>query len=346
MNARKIIAYAGGIEKVFKLSSKELVQIPGVGGRLLKEFLSKKHYAYADNALEFAEKYKVDLLTFFDEEYPFRLKQCDDAPLILFAKGQAIKTERKYISIVGTRKSTNRGDDFCDKLVSDFKEQGHDVVIVSGLAFGIDIAAHKAALKYGVPTIGVLAHGLDTIYPTKHRDTAMQMLEQGALVTEFMPGMFADKTNFVRRNRIIAGLCDALVVVESDVKGGSLHSAGMANSYSRDVFAVPGRLNDKYSAGCNNLIKTNQASLIQSVSDIEYLLGWDKKDKPMQKQLFVELTAEEQLIYDLLADNVELNIDTICRQSGLSMPKTSALLLQMEFNNLLKCLPGKVFVKI
>lgn len=345
VNARKIIAYAGGIEQVFKLKSKDLKQIPGVGNRLLKAFAAEKHFIAADNAMEFSQKFNVAIHSFFDEDYPYRLKQCEDSPLILFTKGKPIETNRKYISIVGTRNATPRGSDFCGKIIKNLKEQGHDVVIVSGLAFGIDIAAHKAAVEQGVSTYGILAHGLDTIYPKIHRDTATKMLDKGGLITEFLPGIFPDKTNFVRRNRIIAGLCDALIVVESDIKGGSLLSADMANSYSRDVFAVPGRLTDKYSLGCNNLIKTNRAALLESVSDIEYILGWDKKEKVIQKQLFVDLKPDEQIIYDLFKDDDELNIDLISRKSNFSMSKVSALLLQMEFAGLIKCLPGKVFAR-
>ncbi len=346
INSRKLIAYAQGIENVFKLSRKDLLKIPGFGNQIVEQILSNKHFQLADKELEFIEKYKIKVTIFFDDDYPYRLKQSDDCPLLYFSRGQAISDNRKYLSVVGTRNATQRGIDFCNKLISELKQSGHDVVIVSGLAFGIDIAAHKAALKENLPTIGILAHGLDQLYPAKHRDVATQMLEQGAVVSEFFSGMFPDKNNFIRRNRIIAGLSDATIVVESGTTGGSLITANLANSYSRDVFAVPGRLGDKYSLGCNKLIKTNRAALLESVADIEYLLGWNRNTEPKQKELFVNLTKEEEQLLTVFENGEELNIDTICRESEFTMAKVSALLLNLEFSGVIKCLPGKIFVKI
>jgi len=345
INSRKLIAYAQGIENVFKLSRKELLNIPGFGNQIVEDVLGKKHFDIADQELEFIEKYNIKITTYFDDDYPYRLKQSEDCPLLYFSKGQTIPNERKYLSIVGTRNATPRGVEFCDTLVHDLKQRGHDVTIVSGLAFGIDIAAHKAAVKENLPTIGVLAHGLEQIYPAKHRGTATKMLEKGAVISEFFSSMFPDKNNFIRRNRIIAGLSDATIVVESDIKGGSLITADIANSYSRDVFAVPGRLGDKYSLGTNNLIKTNRAALLESVDDIEYLLGWDKKDVPKQKQLFVQLSEEEEQLLKGFEEKEELNIDAICRLSGFTMAKVSAMLLNLEFSGVVKCLPGKIFVR-
>lgn len=345
INSRKLIAYAKGIENVFNLKRKDLLNIPGFGEQIVKEILGSKHFKIADKELNFIEKYNVKVTAFFDDNYPYRLKQSEDAPLLYFSKGQAIENDKKYLSIVGTRNATPRGIDFCNQLIKDLKDHGHDVVIVSGLAFGIDIAAHKAALNENLQTIAVLGHGLDQMYPAKHRETATKMIETGTLVSEFFSGMFPDKNNFVRRNRIIAGLSDATIVVESDITGGSLITADIANSYSRDVFAVPGRLSDKYSSGCNKLIKTNRAALLESVEDIEYILGWDKQTVPKQAQLFVELTPDEEQILKSFEEAEELTIDRICRLSGLTMSKVSALLLNLEFSGLVKCLPGKVFVK-
>ncbi len=346
VSARRLIAYAGGIEEVFKLKPAELQKIPGIGQRLSEAFQGDEHFKRADYALEFAEKEGIQIQCFFDDDYPYRLKQCEDSPLILFVKGQPIATEHKYLSMVGTRMPSVRGEDFCDKLIGQLKERGHQVVIVSGLAFGIDIAAHKAALKHGLPTIGVLAHGLDTLYPAAHRDVAAQMVEQGALVTEFMPNCFSDKGNFVRRNRIIAGLSDGLVVVESKSQGGALISAELANSYNRDVFALPGRITDSVSAGCNRLIKTHQANLLEKVEDIEYVLGWDRQKQPMQRQLFVDLSADEQALFDQLPEGEEVNIDFLARNADIPMSKISALLLNLEFAGLVKSLPGKVYSRI
>ncbi len=346
VNSRKLIAYAKGIENVFKLSRKDLLNIPGFGNQIVEQILGDEHFRLADSELEFIEKYKIKATTFFDDNYPYRLKQSDDCPLLFFSKGQPITDNRKYLSIVGTRNATQRGVDYCNKLIRELKESGHDVVIVSGLAFGIDIAAHKAALKEDLPTIGVLAHGLNQLYPAKHRDIATQMLEHGAIISEFFSSMFPDKNNFIRRNRIIAGLSDATIVVESDITGGSLITANLANSYSRDVFAVPGRLGDKFSLGCNKLIKTNRAALLESVADIEYLLGWNRTSEPKQKKLFVQLTEDEEQLLKVFENGEELNIDIICRKSNFTMAKVSALLLNLEFSGVIKCLPGKIFVKI
>lgn len=345
MNSKKLIAYAGSAQQVFKLKKKDLLRIPGIGEQLINAIQKKDYYQIVDKELEFVEKYSIKITTINDNDYPYRLKQCEDCPLILFSKGQPLNDKMKYLSIVGTRSATSRGIEFCNQLIQDLKERGHNVVIVSGLAFGIDVAAHKAALKNELPTYGILAHGLDTIYPAAHRNIATQMVTTGGLVTEFIHGIFPDKNNFVRRNRVIAGLSDATIVVESDVKGGSLITADLANSYCRDVFAMPGRLGDRYSRGCNKLIKSNRAALIESVEDIEYIMGWDAHKGTVQKKLFAELTPEEEKIMHLLNQKNELGIDEICRASGYTMAKVSALLLNMEFSGWVKCLPGKVFIK-
>ncbi|MCK9207101.1 MAG: DNA-processing protein DprA [Salinivirgaceae bacterium] len=345
ITSRKLIAYAGGIQEIFRLKKPELQKIPGIGPLLAENIIQTECFKKADEALAFAEKYKIQIQTVFDEDYPYRLKQCEDAPLILFTKGQPIETTKKYVAMVGTRSGTSYGKDFCERWITSLAERGHDAIIVSGLAYGIDIAAHKAALHHQLGTIGVLAHGLDTLYPVQHRKIAAEMLEKGGLVTEFFPGTFPDKNNFVRRNRIIAGLSDAIIVVESDVTGGALITAELANSYSRDVFAVPGRAGDKYSSGCNKLIKSNRAALIETVEDLEYQMGWQTETKPTQKQLFIEFTPEETKIMDLFNTQPQLNIDEISRLSELSMPKVSALLLNLEFAGAVKCLPGKIFYR-
>ncbi len=345
VTARKIISYTSSFDAIFKLNKTQLLKIPGVGPQLAESISKTNAYQKADEELAFAEKYQINILTLFDKEYPSRLKQCEDAPLILFSKGNLFNETKKYVAVVGTRNATQQGKDFCDKFIDDLSGRGYESVIVSGLAYGIDIAAHKAALKHNTATIGVLAHGLDTIYPAQHRKIAAEMIKKGSLVTEFMHGIFPDKNNFVRRNRIIAGLCDALVVVESDIKGGALLTADMANSYNRDVFAVPGRINDKYALGCNLFIKSNRAALIENVADLEYQMGWQTSAGVIQKQLFTNFEGDEKIIMDLFAAENNLNIDTICRLSGLTMPKVSALLLNLEFDGHVKCLPGKTFYR-
>lgn len=346
MTSRKIISYASSAQNALQMKQNELLKVPGIGPKLIKEIVKGRHYERADEELEFIQKYKIKVTTIFDADYPYRLKQCEDAPLIIFTKGQKLNDDNKYISIVGTRNASSYGKDFCERIISELKEKGHNVVIISGLAFGIDVAAHKAALKNNIPTYGILAHGLDTIYPAPHRNIASEMLENGGLITEFMHGIFPDKNNFVRRNRVIAGLSDATIVVESDIKGGSLITADLANSYNRDVFAVPGRLSDKYSLGTNKLIKSNRAALIETVEDIEYIMGWESAENPRQKKLFQNFSKEEQIIMDFFNEKPEMNIDTLCRNSGLTMSKVSALLLNLEFAGAIKCRPGKIFYKV
>lgn len=344
MMSKRIISYSGGIKQLFKLKANDLLRIPGIGQTLAETILHDDYYRIADEMLEFANKFDIKILTWYDKNYPDRLKSCEDSPLVLFVKGQPIDSGKKYLSMVGTRSATQRGQAFCRELVEQISHSHPDVCIVSGLAYGIDIAAHKASVEFGVPTYGVLAHGLDTIYPTAHRDVAAEMLKKGGLVTEFFPKTVPDKTNFVRRNRIIAGLCDATIVVESDIKGGSLITAELANSYNRDVFALPGRPADKYSSGCNKLIKTNQAHLVENLDDIDYVLGWNSQHKAIQHSLFVDLDPDSQKIYDALQDG-ELAIDEICRSTGMTMPKVSSLLLTMELNGVVRGMPGKLYAR-
>ncbi len=344
MMSKRIISYSGGIKELFRLKTNDLLRIPGIGQTLAETIRHEDYYRIADEMLEFANKFDVSVLTWYDKNYPSRLKSCEDGPLVLFVKGRPIESDKKFLAMVGTRAATQRGQAFCRVLVEQISRTHPDVSIVSGLAYGIDIAAHKACVEFGVPTYGVLAHGLDTIYPTAHRDVAAEMVKTGGLVTEFFPKTVPDKTNFVRRNRIIAGLCDATIVVESDVKGGSLITAELANSYNRDVFALPGRPADKFSSGCNKLIKTNQAHLIESLADIEYVLGWNSQPKAIQRSLFVELDPESQKIYDALQDG-ELSIDEISRSTGMTMPKVSSLLLTMELNGVVRGMPGKLYAR-
>jgi len=342
--ARRLISYGGGIKEIFKLKNADLQRIPGIGESLSEAITKNDYYRKADETLEFAEKFGINIIHWFDKQYPERLKQCEDSPLILFHKGQPIDNKLKYLAVVGTRNATQRGQAFCRQMVEDAKSKHNDICIVSGLAYGVDVAAHKAALEFDVPTIGVLGHGLDTLYPAAHRDIAAQMVKKGCLLTEFFQKVYADKNNFVRRNRIIAGLCDATLVVESDIKGGSLITAEIANSYNRDVFAIPGRSSDRFSLGCNMLIKSHQAQLVESFADIEYFLGWDSQPKVIQKQLFVELDADSQKIYDALQEN-DLTVDVICRQTSMPTSKVSVLLLAMEMKGLVKTLPGKVYTR-
>ena len=262
---------------------------------------------------------------------------------MLYYKGNADLNNRKVISIVGTRKATEYGKQFCAELIQHL--QTHQTLIVSGLAYGIDICAHKESVKNNLPTVGVLAHGLDDLYPGQHRSTADKMIENGGLLSDYISGTNPDRENFPKRNRIVAGMCDAVVVVEAGITGGALITAEIANSYSRDVFALPGRIGDPFSAGCNKLIKINKAALIESYADISYLLGWQQEEVKAAKQakLFLDLTEEELLLVNYLKEKGNLPIDELCYATNLSMSKASGLLLNLEFNGVVKTLPGKVY---
>ncbi|MBN2520459.1 MAG: DNA-processing protein DprA [Bacteroidales bacterium] len=343
INAKKIIAHCGNAKDVFKSQKSKLLKIPGIGKAVVNNILNNNVLSVAEKEIEFMLKYNIKPLFYLDPEYPARLKHCDDSPVMLFIKGNIDFEKGKVISIVGTRNATAYGKEVCEKLVKELAEKNYEVLIISGLAYGIDVASHKAALKYGYNTVGVLAHGLCQIYPSAHKNIAKKMLEQGGLVTEFLHFETPERPNFVKRNRIIAGLADATIVIESGVKGGALITADIANSYNRDVFAFPGRAGDTWSEGCNKLIKTNKAALIENVDDLEYLMGWENevhKINPVQKKLFVELSREEKIIYDLVKENNEITIDVLAITSKMPVSKVSPVLLNLEFSGLVKSLPG------
>jgi len=284
------------------------------------------------------------MLFFRDKDYPFRLKNCYDSPVLLYWKGNADLNTAKIIGIVGTRKATDYGKNICYKLVSGLADQ--QVLIVSGLAYGIDSCAHRAAIESGLPTVGVLGHGLDRIYPGFNRVLAEKMMKQGGLLTDFPSGTNPDRENFPKRNRIIAGLCDGIIVVEAGRKGGALITADIANSYNRDVFAVPGRIGDPWSEGSNFLIKANKAALIQSAEDVRYLMGWDIPPglQPVQqRKIFIEMTPEEEALVKILTESGKLGVDEICIRAGISMSRVSAALLNLEFEGVVRSLPGKLY---
>jgi DNA processing protein len=277
--ARNLVAYTGSAERVFTESFKSLVKIPGIGEVNAKRIKNNGVFEKAEKELEFIQKYKIDVRFYTDKNYPRRLKPCPDAPIILYSKGKMNLDEQRVVSIVGTRNATEYGKTICEQLIQGFAGRNHPVLVVSGLAYGIDIHAHKMALKYNVPTVGVVGHGLDKIYPSLHADTARKMLEGGGLVSDFPSETKIDPPNFIRRNRIIAGLADATIVIESAEKGGALITAEIASSYNRDVFAFPGRVDEPWSRGCNRLIRLNGASLIQGIEDLEYFMGWETTEK-------------------------------------------------------------------
>ncbi len=343
--ARNLVAYAGSVEGVFKQPHQALLKIPGIGELNAKKIKDKDIFDRAEKEIKFIEKYKIDVCFFTDTDYPRRLKNCTDAPVLFYSKGMMNLDEERIVSIVGTRNATDYGKAVCEELIKGFANRNYPVLVVSGLAYGIDIQAHKSALKHNIPTVGVVGHGLDKIYPSLHADIARKMVENGGLVADFPSGTKIDPANFIRRNRIIAGLADATIVVESAEKGGALITADIASSYNRDVFAFPGRSNDTYSRGCNRLIRLNGADLIEGIDDLEFFMGWEssKKEKIVQSTLFTDLTAEEKKVVDLLETKEKLFIDQISGELNMPTSKASALLLNMEFKNLLVALPGKIY---
>jgi len=343
INAKKIIAYVGSIEAVFKETKKALKKIPGIGESIATNILNQDVLIRAEKEIEFIEKHNIKTLFYLDENYPKRLKQCEDSPVLFYYKGETDFNAPKILSIIGTRNATSNGIDNCNKLIEDLKSNGHKPLIISGLAYGIDICSHKAALKNNLETVAVLGHGLHTIYPANHRSTAVEITNNGALLTEFLSNSKIERSNFVKRNRIIAGLSDATIVVESASKGGALITANIANSYNRDVFAFPGRTTDEYSAGCNILIKTNKAALISSAKDIEYILQWDTQKQPIQTEIFNNLTTNEQLIVDALKNEERINIDNIAYKTNLPISQVVSLLFNLEFSGVVKSMPGNMY---
>ncbi len=342
--AKNLIAYLGSIEAVFDASEKVLTKIPGIGAVISKSIVENRDVSRGEAEIEFMAKHEIQASFYLDDEYPSRLKRCVDAPLVLFSKGNINFNREKVVAIVGTRNATDYGRKFCEELISGMAERT-GYCVVSGLAYGIDVAAHKACLNNGVPTIGVLGHGLDMVYPSLHKSVAQKMLDSGGLVSDFISQTKIDRQNFLQRNRIIAGLADATIIVESAEKGGALVTADIAGSYNRDVFAVPGRSSDLFSRGCNQLIKENKATLIESLVDLEYFMSWQQAiDKPrkIQRQLFVPLTPDEQRIVDALQSDT-LYIDQLCQQVALPMGRVSALLLGLEFSGVVESLPGKMY---
>ncbi len=343
--AKNLIDHCGSAEGVFKEKKGTLQKIRGIG-EILADAVSR--YQVLDRAEEevtFIQRFKITPLFYLEDTYPQRLRQCHDSPVMLYYKGTGDLNAKRILSIVGTRNASSLGKKLCQDLIQDLREYG--VLIVSGLAYGIDICAHKAALAEELPTVGVLAHGLDKIYPALHRSTAEKMLEQGGLLTDFPSKTIPDAPNFPKRNRIVAGLSDATVVVESKAKGGSLITADIANSYSRDVFAFPGRVKDECSLGCNQLIKYNKGALIESGEDIIRMMGWEKpKNKPkvvQQKSLFQNLSPEEEVIINLLKEKTDRGLDELCFLAKLSMSKVSLSLLNLELTGLIQEKPGKIY---
>ena len=343
INAKKLVQHCGSAQAVFETATTTLQKIDGIGTYILRNLKDKTVFDGIEKELEFVAKYNIKVTTLFDADYPALLKHSVDAPLILFSSGTINLENPKIISIVGTRKITNYGRDFCNNLVQELAP--YNPIIVSGFAYGVDICAHRAAVKNGLQTIGVLAHGLNQTYPKAHKKYVHEVEKNGGFITEFKSSSMPERENFLQRNRIIAGMSQATIVIESASKGGSLVTAEIANSYNRDVFAVPGKATDLLSEGCNNLIKYNKASLLTSAEDIVKMLQWETQKKPtgIQRQLFVNLNTDEQKIVDYLTKVGKTHIDTIAIETGLLNYKVAQLLMQLELKGVIKPLPGKLF---
>ena len=344
VHAKALVNIYGDAASIFKAKKKELDSIEGIGTVRAKSIKDFTDFSSSEDEIKFLEKYKITPLFITDENYPKRLLNAYDSPALLYYRGNASLNTSKIISVVGTRNNSDYGKTVCEKFVEDLKSE--NVLIVSGLAFGIDTIAHKAALKNNLETVAVLAHGLDRIYPLQNKALAKQITEQGGLLTEFISNTNPDKQNFPKRNRIVAGICDAVVVIESSKKGGSLITAELGNGYNKDVFAIPGRVNDSKSEGCNYLIKNNKAALINSADDFLEMMNWKAATKPAtkkQRELFIELTPDEKIIVDILQQQENIQIDELYFKSGLSSSAVATALLMLEMQNVVLSLPGKLY---
>lgn len=344
VTAKNLLAYCGSAENIFSANKKQLLQVPGIGEKTIEAIRGTDALIRARQELDFIEKHGIEVLFFSDEKYPKRLKNCIDSPILLYAKGTVDFNQQRIISIVGTRNATNYGKNLCKELCKVLAP--YHVLIVSGLAYGIDVTTHKECLENHIPTVGVLGHGLDRMYPKIHKTVAQKMVLNGGLLTEFPTLTNPDRSNFPQRNRIIAGIADATVVVEASIKGGALITAEIANSYNKDVYAFPGRTNDVFSEGCNFLIKTNRAGLITNANDLIYYLGWDEevkvKQNSQQTTLQLSLTPNEQRVIDAL-QNGQLSIDELSLQLNMPQSKLAIVILTLEMQGFIVSLPGKIY---
>ena len=341
---RNLIQHFHSANNVFDASVKELLKVPGINLQLAKSILAKITFEQAEKELIFLNQNNINCIFFNDKNYPERLKHIHGAPVILYSKGDLNLDHPRNVSIVGTRKYTPIGKKNTEDLVEGLKK--YNVQIISGLAYGIDFLAHSKAVEQNIPTIGVLGHGLSMIYPYDHKALANSMLENGGLLTEFSFNTGINKDQFPMRNRIVAGLSDALIVIESAVKGGSIITAEYANNFNKDVFAIPGRIQDKHSGGCNRLIKLNKAHLLEKPEDIGYIMGWDKQDKGIgvQQNLFNDLSKEDERVIQSIKKYGESSFDRLSYDTEIQNSELASLLLSLEFKGIIKSLPGKRFI--
>lgn len=346
VNGKKLVAYCGGAEAVFCEKRNTLTKISGINDNIVNSILSKDVMLRAEKELEFVEKNGIRPLFYLDSDYPKRLQHCHDSPMVLYYKGNADLNAMKTLGVVGTRNITDYGRYATEKIIEDLSSD--NVLVISGLAYGVDAVAHRAALKYNLATVGVLGHGMQTVYPAENRKLSTNMLEKGGILTEFVSGTQPDRENFPKRNRIVAGMVDCLVVVESALKGGAMITAEIANSYDREVFAIPGRVGDIYSEGCNRLIKTNKANLLTGAEDIRYVMRWDIDTKVVAKQMrmFRDFSEEEKKVMDVFGQSNVIHLDDIIVGTDLSPSKIASILLSLEFDGVVTALPGKRYQKL
>lgn len=343
MNAKKLIAWIGEPEDLFKMPRQELMKIPGMKRVLKQEFNVNTILKRAEKEVSFIRNSNIEPLYYYSDAYPPKLKHCADSPLMLYYKGNEDFHKKRVVAVVGTRLATAYGKRVCEEIIDDLSND--DIIIVSGMAYGIDSCAHRKALSCGMSTIGVMAHGLDRIYPPENRNMARKMISQGGLLTEFLSGSIPDRENFPKRNRIIAGLADAVLVVESATKGGAIITAEIANSYNRDVFAVPGKVKDAFSDGCHLLIRRNIAALARSADDIRYSMSWERsaEKKKNRTELLERLSDDDKKIVEVILEKGKASVDEIILISGLGASQAASILLKLEFEGTIKGLPGKMY---
>ncbi|MDR1562149.1 MAG: DNA-processing protein DprA [Dysgonamonadaceae bacterium] len=346
--AKRIIDNLEDVSLLFTEKKRILELFPGFPRRIIDEIHKPSVLKEAEKEIAFIEKWRIIPLFIKNPDYPQLMKECVDAPVMLYYRGSANLNARKIISIVGTRKATDYGLSVTNQLLHDLSIKLPDLLVVSGLAFGIDVIAHRAAIRENLTTVGVLAHGLDRIYPPAHRNTAAKMLENGGLITDFVSATNPDRQNFVKRNRIIAGMANCTIIVESAAKGGALITANLVGSYNRDLFAFPGRVHDRYSEGCNMLIKQKQADIITSADDLLEKMNWDNLSskpatKPIQKNLFIDLNEEEKTIAEALSKAGPMQFNTMSIELNIPIGKLSNLLIGLELNGVIRSKPGGIY---
>lgn len=344
--ARQLIAGCGSVEAVFREKPRNLLRIPGIGPAVVNELKPEAYLQAAEKEIAWIEKKGINMLAFDEPSYPSRLQYFDSSPLVLFLKGEADLNQARIVAIVGTRDPSHYGKAMCEKMVEGLLP--YQPLLVSGLAYGVDAVAHKKCIETGMSTIGVLGHGLDRLYPSAHSSLALSMQENGGLLTEFVSGTLPDKENFPMRNRIIAAMSDAIIVVESGKKGGSMITAEFANDYNKDVFAIPGQVDLPHSEGCNYLIKQNKAHLIENATDLADIMRWEQrtKAKSMQKQLFLDLTPLEQKAIDVVKQKNDIHIDVLTHQCAMTPGEMASVLLNLECKGLIKALPGRKYASM